>query len=189
MLSFLDDVFLLIAAVLVAGLLVYTVVASISIVQNTKSRKKLRQENAALSAQNEELRTRIEELERQIPKQSQLQKSDFVSFGTMLIQSDHIAYIVSQSFDMPSGGDSRVKVIHYIDTEKTDSVYETFDGMMSQLPDYFMMVNKNQLVNLHEVTKVDGNTLYLRKVRLPFTISDSRLPDFLSRFKGSRLHF
>lgn len=185
MLSFLDDVFLLIAAVLVAGLLVYTVVASISIVQNTKSKKRLRQENAELSAQNEELRTRIEELERHAPKQQQLQKPDFVSFGTMLIQSDHIGYIVSQSFDMPSGGDSRVKVIHYTDTEKTDSVYETFDGMMSQLPDYFMMVNKNQLVNLHEVSKVDGNRLYLRKVRLPFTISDSRLPDFLSRFKGS----
>lgn len=70
MLTFLDDVFLLIAAVLVAGLLVYTVVASISIVQNTKSRKKLRQENAELSAQNEELRTRIEELERLTQKQS-----------------------------------------------------------------------------------------------------------------------
>ena len=188
MLSFLDDVFLLIAAVLVAGLLVYTVVASISIVQNTKSRRKLRRENAELSAQNEELRTRIEELERQTPKQPQLQKPDFVSFGTMLIQSDHIAYIVSQSFDMPSGGDSRVKVIHYTDTEKKDSVYETFDGMMSQLPDYFMMVNKNQLVNLHEVSKVDGNTLYLRKVRLPLTISDSRMPDFLSRFKVSWSH-
>lgn len=188
MLTFLDDVFLLIAAVLVAGLLVYTVVASISIVQNTKSRKKLRQENAELSAQNEELRTRIEELERQTQKQSQPRKPAFVSFGTMLIQSDHIAYIVSQSFDMPSGGDSRVKVIHYTDNEKTDSVYDTFDGMMAQLPDYFMMVNKNQLVNLHEVSKVDGNTLYLRKVRMPFAISESRMPDFLSRFKSLQPH-
>ena len=181
MLNFVDDVFLLIAAVLTAGLLVYTVIASISIVQNTKSRKKLRQENADLSTENEALRTRLAELENQ-PKPNRTEPV-FVRFGSMLIQADRISYIVSQSFDMPSGGDSRVKVIHYTDIEKTDSVYETFDGMMSQLPDYFMLVNKNQLVNLREINKVDGCTLYLRKVRVPFTISESKLPDFLSRFQ------
>lgn len=181
MLQVIDDVFLLLGGVLLAGLLVYTVISGISIVQNTKSRKKLRQENADLSAENKELRTRLEQLEDQ--QKSAMTAPVFVRFGAMLIQADRISYIVSQSFDMPSGGDSRVKVIHYADTEKTDSVYETFDGMMSQLPDYFMLVNKNQLVNLHEISKVDGCTLYLRKVRIPFTISDSKLPDFLSRFQ------
>ena len=176
-----DDVFLLLAAVLLAGSLVYTVISGISIVQNTKSRKKLRQENADLLAENHELRTKLAQWEGQ--SKSTPMSPVFVKFGAMLIQADRISYIVSQSFDMPTGGDSRVKVIHYADTEKTDSVYETFDGMMSQLPDYFMLVNKNQLVNLHEISKVDGCTLYLRKVRMPFTISDSKLSDFLSRFQ------
>lgn len=180
MLLMIDDVFLLLAAVLLAGLLVYTVISGISIVQNTKSRKKLRQENADLLAENTELRTKLAQLEGQTKPTAT--SPVFVRFGSMLIQADRISYIVSQSFDMPVGGDSRVKVIHYADTEKTDSVYETFDGMMSQLPDYFMLVNKNQLVNLHEISKVDGCTLYLRKVRMPFTISDSKLSDFLSRF-------
>lgn len=54
-----DDVFLLLAAVLLAGLLVYTVISGISIVQNTKSRKKLRQENADLLAENKALRTKL----------------------------------------------------------------------------------------------------------------------------------
>lgn len=180
MLQVLYDIFLLIIGVLTTGLLVYTVISSIAIVQNTKSRKKLQQENAELSAENKELRTKLAQLEGH-PKPNTMSPV-FVRFGSMLIQADRISYIVSQSFDMPMGGDSRVKVIHYADTEKTDSVYETFDGMMSQLPDYFMLVNKNQLVNLHEISKVDGCTLYLRKVKIPFTISDSKLSDFLSRF-------
>ena len=60
-----DDVFLLLAAVLLAGLLVYTVISGISIVQNTKSRKKLRQENADLLAENHELRTKLAQWEGQ----------------------------------------------------------------------------------------------------------------------------
>ncbi|MBO4654323.1 MAG: LytTR family transcriptional regulator DNA-binding domain-containing protein [Bacteroidales bacterium] len=181
MLQVIDDIFLLLGGVLLAELLVYTVISGISIVQNTKSRKKLRQENADLTKENKELRTKLAQFEGH--QKSTAMDPVFVRFGTMLIQAERISYLVSQSFDMPAGGDSRVKVIHYTDTEKTDSVYETFDGMISQLPDYFMLVNKNQLVNLHEISKVDGSTLYLRKVRIPFTISDSKLPGFLSRFQ------
>ena len=65
MLLMIDDVFLLLAAVLLAGLLVYTVISGISIVQNTKSRKKLRQENADLLAENHELRTKLAQWEGQ----------------------------------------------------------------------------------------------------------------------------
>lgn len=184
MLSIIDDIFLLIAALLVLGLLIYVVLVCISAVTHTKSKRRLLRENEDLANENEELKSRISSME-EAHATSNTQKTvpPFINFGSLIIQADRIAYVVSQTFDMPSGGDSRVKVIHYTDSKNTDSVYDSFDGILSKLPDNFIMVNKNQLINLHEVAKIDGNALYLNNVKVPFSISESKMAEFLSKVK------
>ena len=64
-------------------------------------------------------------------------------------------------------------------------VYEndkTFEYIISQLPDYFMLVNKNQIVNLKEVYNVQGNELYLKKLKSSFIISDAKKEEFEQRW-------
>lgn len=41
-----------------------------------------------------------------------------------------------------------------------------------------MMINKNQIVNLLEIDKIQGNELYLKKVREAFIISEARREEF-----------
>ena len=89
-----------------------------------------------------------------------------------------ISYISSQVFEMSEGGDSRIKVIHYMNTTKTDSVYSTFDAILEQLSGNFMQINKNQIVNLDKIHKVQGNEIYLAGMSKPFFISENRKDEF-----------
>lgn len=180
MLSFIDDIFLLIAALLVLGLLIYTVLVCITAVMHTKSKRRLMRENEELAGENKKLKSKITAMEDDGTTKA---ASPFISFGSLLIQPNRIAYVVSQTFDMPFSGDSRVKVIHYTDSKNTDSVYDSFEGILSKLPDYFLMINKNQIINLHEISKVEGHALYLNNVKVPFSISESKMAEFLSKVK------
>ena len=94
------------------------------------------------------------------------------------MRGSHISYIVSQSFEQVTSGSSRIKVIHYTDTVDTDSVYATFDSILEQLGGNFMLINKNQIVNLLEIDKIQGNELYLKGYREAFLVSDIRREEF-----------
>ena len=101
-----------------------------------------------------------------------------LNLNNLKIKAASISYISSQVFEMSEGGDSRIKVIHYMNTTKTDSVYSTFDAILEQLSGNFMQINKNQIVNLDKIHKVQGNEIYLAGMSKPFFISENRKDEF-----------
>ncbi|MCQ2286514.1 MAG: LytTR family transcriptional regulator DNA-binding domain-containing protein [Bacteroidales bacterium] len=103
------------------------------------------------------------------------------TIGSLKIKCDTISYIVSKKFEDSQCSDSRVKLIHYIDSEKTDSIYSTFDTIQQQLPTYFMQINKNQIINLKEVFKVQDEELFLKKNKQSFIISEMKKEEFHNR--------
>ena len=141
-----------------------------------KTKKELFSENEALKKENERLLDEINRLD--IGKAT----TGIAILGPLKIKCDTILYIVSQPFEQPSNNNSRIKIIHYVNSEKTDAVYATFEYILSQLPDYFMLVNKNQIVNLKEVYNVQGNELYLKKLKSSFIISDAKKEEFEQRW-------
>lgn len=163
------------------GLIYFTVLVVKSIYRFIKKRLKqetmeeLREENERLKQTILDLSGKVTRLEGQIsPKDSgyTFSNSQLINVGTIKIKSDEILYVVSQSYEQVTSGNSRIKVIHYINSAKTDSVYSTFESILEQLTGNFMMINKNQLVNLREIQKIQGNNLYLKNVKEPFIISE-----------------
>lgn len=155
-----------------------------------KTKKELLEENSRLQEENHQLKNkntemgrRLEHLENIIIHNERQQKensysSQLINAGSLKVRSNHISYIVSQSFEQVTNGSSRIKIIHYTDSTSTDSVYATFDSILDQLGGNFMMINKNQIVNLLEIDKIQGNELYLKQVLEPFIISDTRREEF-----------
>lgn len=158
-----------------------------------KTKKELLEDNARLLEENQQLKEKNAELTRRIEHvenviiQNERQLNDsrsnsrLINVGTMKVRSNHISYIVSQSFEQITNGSSRIKVIHYIGSTNTDSVYATFDSILEQLGGNFMQINKNQIVNLLEIDKIQGNELYLKNVRDAFVISDAKREEFDER--------
>lgn len=145
-------------------------------------KKQLLEEKQQLLGENQHL---LAENQRLLEENKQLCNKNgntaITTIGSLKIKCDTIAYIVSKKFEDPQCGDSRVKLIHYVDSEKTDSIYSTFEPLLQQLPDYFMQINKNQIVNLKEVFKVQDDEMYLKKKKQTFTISDLKKEEFERR--------
>lgn len=163
----------------VTGLLVYFIVRSIQYLFKIKNKKDLILENEELRKENERLHKMVQSMECASDNATGEENGNsFLKVGAVSVPVSRISYIVTQSFDKPSGGDPRVKVVHYADSDKTDSVYESFDRILSQLLDYFMMINKNQLVNLHEIIKVEGNSFQMNGQKEVFYVSETKLSLF-----------
>lgn len=155
-----------------------------------KTKKELLEDNARLLEENQQLKEKTAEMSRRleylenIVVQNERQKKEnaagtqLINAGSLKVRSNHIAYIVSQSFEQITNGNSRIKVIHYTDTPVTDSVYATFDSIMEQLNGNFMMINKNQAINLLEIDKIQGNELYLKGFPTAFSISETKREEF-----------
>ncbi len=101
-----------------------------------------------------------------------------LNINNLKIKAASISYISSQVFEMAEGGDSRIKVIHYSGATKTDSVYSTFDAILEQLTGNFMQINKNQIVNLDKIHKIQGCEIYLAGIPKPFFVSENRKDEF-----------
>ena len=134
-----------------------------------------------------EMEARIASLEQQLYASKEMhivvnekeeQSKQLLNLNNLKIKANSISYISSQVFEMSEGGDSRIKVIHYSGTTKTDSVYSTFDAILEQLTGNFMLINKNQIVNLDKIHKVQGNEIYLAGMSKPFFISENRKDEF-----------
>lgn len=152
-----------------------------------KTKKELMEENARLleeifqlKEKNAELSLHLEHAENVVILNEKQQKENdpctpIIIIGSLKIQSKRISYIESQP------DNSRMKVIHYTDTDKTDSVNTTFDPILEQLAGNFMQINKSQIVNLDEFSKTQGNELYLKGVNKVFYISDTNRGEFNQR--------
>lgn len=155
-----------------------------------KTKKELLEDNARLLEENQQLKEKNAEMSRRLEYlenlviQNERQKKEnaastqLINVGTLKVRSNHIAYIVSQSFELITNGNSRIKVIHYTDTPDTDSVYATFDSILEQLNGNFMLINKNQIINLREIDKIQGNDVYLKGFPNAFVISDTHREQF-----------
>ena len=133
-----------------------------------------------LQKENIQLKKQIYEMEERLAIRNSLlnsnsqQTNSFVNIGTLKVKNENILYIASQSSELLSGGNSRIKIIHYNNTEKTDSVYGSFDAILEQLSGDFMLINKNQMINLREIHKIQGSDLYLKNIKTPFIVSDTK---------------
>lgn len=180
-------------ALILIGIVYFTVIV-IKAIYNFVKRKLHQQTREDLEKENEQLHKKIDELYGKINAlESQVSQKDvqmpnansqLINVGTLKIKSDNILYIVSQSVEQPVGGSSRIKVIHYVNSDKTDSVYSTFDSILEQLSGDFMLINKNQLVNLREIHKIQGYDLYLKNIKTPFIISETKKEELDIRAKN-----
>lgn len=140
----------------------------------------LRFQNAALLKDNQTLLLKIEELQDMIFRkdfylfQNAALKNQFVQIGSLKIRSKSILYIASQSFDQLPAGNSRIKVIHYLNSDQKDYLYTTFDVLVEKLPEEFMMINKNILVNLNGIAKIQGNEIFLKNRKSSFLVSENK---------------
>lgn len=141
----------------------------------------------ALSRRLSDMESRINALEQQLSVSKEMhivvnekeeQSKQLLNLNNLKIKATSISYIASQVFEIPEGGDSRIKVIHYSGTTKTDSVYSTFDAILEQLSGNFMQINKNQIVNLDKIHKIQGNEIYLAGMSKPFFVSENRKDEF-----------
>ncbi|MBO7573017.1 MAG: LytTR family transcriptional regulator DNA-binding domain-containing protein [Bacteroidales bacterium] len=141
----------------------------------------------ALSRRLSDMESRLNALEQQLSVSKEMhivvnekeeQSKQLLNLNNLKIKATSISYIASQVFEIPEGGDSRIKVIHYSGTTKTDSVYSTFDAILEQLSGNFMQINKNQIVNLDKIHKIQGNEIYLAGMSKPFYVSENRKDEF-----------
>lgn len=149
--------------------------------------KKNDDNNESLSRRLSDMESRLNALEQQLSVSKEMhivvnekeeQSKQLLNLNNLKIKATSISYIASQVFEIPEGGDSRIKVIHYSGTTKTDSVYSTFDAILEQLSGNFMQINKNQIVNLDKIHKIQGNEIYLAGMSKPFFVSENRKDEF-----------
>ena len=109
------------------------------------------------------------------------QPKPLLNISNVKINTASITHISSQTFEQSGIGDSRIKIIHYDNTEKTDSVYCSFDSILDQISENFIQINKNQIVNLDKLQKIQGEEIYLKGITKPFYISESKKLDVEKR--------
>lgn len=154
----------------------------------SKGKSELEQKLQEMKIQNDDLKQQIWSLkqdgnmktEQVLPKDM---NNTLVNIGSLQLRTANILYVVSQSFEQVEGGNSRIKVIHYVNSDKSDSVYTTFENLIEILPASFMMINKNQLINLNKISKIQGLSIHLEGIKNPFYISETRKDEFSKRMK------
>lgn len=151
--------------------------------------RKARQEEKTMKIRVAELEAKVETLEQQLVALQQkemhivLSEKDtsgkqLLNVSNLKVNATSITHISSQTFEQSGAGDSRVKIIHYADQQKTDSVYSSFDAILEQLAGNFLQINKNQIINLDYIHKVQGEEIYLKNVSKPFYVSEGRKAEF-----------
>lgn len=154
--------------------------------------RKARAEEKTMKIRVAELEAKVETLEQQLAalqqKETHIVFSEKDTSGKQLlnvsnlkVNASSITHISSQTFEQSGSGDSRIKIIHYADQHKTDSVYSSFDSILEQLTGNFLQINKNQIINLDYIHKVQGEEIYLKNVSKPFYVSEGRKPELDAR--------
>ena len=154
--------------------------------------RKARAEEKTMKIRVAELEAKVETLEQQLAalqqKETHIVFSEKDTSGKQLlnvsnlkVSASAITHISSQTFEQSGAGDSRIKIIHYADQHRTDSVYSSFDSILEQLSGNFMQINKNQIINLDYIHKVQGEEIYLNNIAKPFYVSEGRKPEFEAR--------
>ncbi len=154
--------------------------------------RKARAEEKTMKIRVAELEAKVETLEQQLAalqqKETHIVFSEKDTSGKQLlnvsnlkVNASSITHISSQTFEQSGSGDSRIKIIHYADQHKTDSVYSSFDSILEQLAGNFLQINKNQIINLDYIHKVQGEEIYLKNVSKPFYVSEGRKPELDAR--------
>ena len=154
--------------------------------------RKARAEEKTMKIRVAELEAKVETLEQQLAalqqKETHIVFSEKDTSGKQLlnvsnlkVNASSITHISSQTFEQSGSGDSRIKIIHYADQHKTDSVYSSFDSILEQLAGNFLQINKNQIFNLDYIHKVQGEEIYLKNVSKPFYVSEGRKPELDAR--------
>jgi len=166
---------------------IFLIAATFPTVRDFVKGKKNDDSQEPLERRISDMEARIASLEQQLYSSKEMhivvnekeeQSKQLLNLNNLKIKATSISYISSQVFEMSEGGDSRIKVIHYSGTTKTDSVYSTFDAILEQLSGNFMQINKNQIVNLDKIHKVQGNEIYLTGSQKPFYVSENRKDEF-----------
>ena len=115
---------------------------------------------------------------------SPIQVVKMVSIGNIQVNLRNITYIESSNKkgeDLTS--DSRKKIIHYANSTRTDTVAATFNEIANQVKDdYLIQVNKQVMVNLMYIQKLDGINLYLQGVDTIFVVSEKYMKQLNERF-------
>ena len=154
--------------------------------------RKARREEKTMKIRVAELEAKVETLEQQLVALQQkethivlsekdTQGKQLLNVSNLKVNAVSITHISSQTFEQSGSGDSRIKIIHYADQHRTDSVYSSFDSILEQLAGNFMQINKNQIINLDYIHKVQGEEVYLNNVPKPFYVSEGRKPEFDAR--------
>lgn len=125
----------------------------------------------------------LEEKSQQTDEQSLQSSPQFVTIGNLKIQSNDISYIVTQSEENDNGS-PRNKVIHYKNSSKTDIVRSNFEDILKILPDHFFQINKQHLINLNDIQKIEGDIIYLKGIKKTFYLSEKYHKDFDARMKN-----
>ena len=134
----------------------------------------------AMNSSNVMIHVKLAQL-KEMQEKSNIHTSQLLNIGNLKIKSDKISFIVPQSYEQEQGGNSRIKIIHYADNQQCDSVYCTFDELLEKLNGNFMLINKNQLINLQEIHKIQGLEVYLKGIKGPFYISAQKKEEFEMR--------
>ena len=154
--------------------------------------RKARAEEKTMKIRVAELEAKVETLEQQLAalqqKETHIVFSEKDTSGKQLlnvsnlkVNASSITHISSQTFEQSGSGDSRIKITHYADQQKTDSVYSSFDSILEQLAGNFLQINKNQIINLDYIHKVQGEEIYLKNVSKPFYVSEGRKQELDAR--------
>lgn len=166
---------------------IFLIAATFPTIRNFVKGKNNDDNEEALLRRLSDMESRLNALEQQLSVSKEMhivvnekeeQSKQLLNLNNLKIKAVSISYIASQVFEIPEGGDSRIKVIHYSGTTKTDSVYSTFDAILEQLSGNFMQINKNQIVNLDKIHKIQGNEIYLAGMSKPFFVSENRKDEF-----------
>jgi len=151
--------------------------------------RKARAEEKTMKIRVAELEAKVETIEQQLAALQQKEthivfsekdtaSKQLLNVSNLKVNASSITHISSQTFEQSGAGDSRVKIIHYADQQKTDSVYSSFDAILEQLAGNFLQINKNQIINLDYIHKVQGEEIYLKNVTKPFYVSEGRKAEF-----------
>lgn len=187
LLSVICDVLVIVLGLWLLSCLIYFIIVAMMKFFKRKSRSALQKENEELKQQCGALESNILQLSTENRRlmsaigHGGTQANNIIMLGSVKVKCANISYINTQSSEELKHPNPRVKVIHYVDFSKEDSVYSSFNSILQQLPDYFMRINKNQIINLKEVYKIQGGELFLKNVKTPFLISDLKQEELEQR--------
>lgn len=177
------DIAIIILAISSLSVLIILVIQAIMARIRTP-RSVIEDKNKELLEENKMLKLQIDKLENKSDKRAEnvivikSEANQMVNLNSLKIKAEKILFITSQSFIGKGEGDSRIKIINYINSTKTDSVYSSFDSILEQVTGNFFMINKNQIINLNYVMKVQANEIYLETIKEPFYLSELKKEEF-----------